>query len=228
MKFSFFILDKKIVFSLLLLGFSQSALATYGQNEICENEFKKEASIASEEQLFQCLQTALSIRQAIGFAYPTGGQPDPSRVASVTNYVDHWAYMINKALRTSDNEYIRKSSAKLDRLDRDLDRFPIYRGIVFRGSEFPPIESLEIGKIFTDKAFVSTSLDIEIAEGYVGVPGYLSVILSKSGRLLSYGRSTRELSAEKEVLFPRNRSFKVQNIYKSEKDKLTIIFLIEQ
>jgi hypothetical protein len=216
-----------LLYFISLLACSIVTIRSPASEDVCETALTKNASSAPEELLVQCLHAVLQNKGAVG-AVINEGHSDLAAIASVTNYVDHWAYLINSALRTGDTAYTEKNSAKLNRLDKDLQKFPVYRGVVFRGSEFPPNQALDIGIVFTDKAFVSTSLDVDIAKGYVGVPGYLSVIVSNSGRLLSYGKSTQSLSVEKEVLFPRNRMFKIVHTYKSEDHKLTTVFMVEQ
>lgn len=179
----------------------------------------------SDETISSCFEESLAKGESIGFSQ-IGGEVSNLAKESVADYVDVWAYLINKALRTNDSSYIRKNQGKLNRLDQSLEQYPIYRGVVFRGSEFPPAEKLEKNITFKDLAFLSTSQDISIAEHYAGVNGYLNVILSKSGRILSYNKKTEELSGEKEILFPRGASFKVYDI--KNKNGITLVFLIEQ
>ncbi|GEM_PF-6915785 len=176
--------------------------------------------------LSNCFSEALSNHTGIGFTLITGNPSDFDKEV-VSDYVNISAYLINQALRTNDSKYIKKNRSKINQLDQSLRSFPTYRGIVFRGSKFPPTANLQKNIIFNDLGFVSTSLDLSIAEHYAGTGGYLTIILSKSGKILSYDETTEELSGEKEILFPRNRIFKVFEIQIDQKKDITHVFLIE-
>lgn len=194
--------------------------------EECEKEFLKDHDHLADEVLDRCFERAQTHHKSIGL-YTSKASVSKSDMEIVKHYMDQWAYLINKALRTHDQKFLKKNQYNQKRLDKAILNFPIYRGIVFRGSEFPPTESVVVGKIFKDKAYVSTSRDATVAEGYAGTNGYLTVILSRSGRSLAYDKSTRDLSPEKEVLFPRDRSFKIHKIQKDLKNNLTVVYLIE-
>jgi len=189
--------------------------------------------IASQETacdmhvLQECLSDALRSRSVRG-AISVPGNPSGSDKQIVSHYIDVWAYLINRALRVGDSKFLKKNKSKLEQLDVGLANFPVYQGIAYRGSEFPPTIKLEKGLVFEDPAFLSTTLDIAIAEHYAGVSGYLSVIWSKSGRVLSYDESTASLSAEKEVLFPRNSRFEILEVRQEARRSVTVIFLVEQ
>jgi len=66
--------------------------------------------------------------------------------------------------------------------------------------------------VFADPAFLSTSRNLTVAEGYTGAAGYLSVVLSKTGRQISYNDSTDDLESEMEVLFPAGTKFRVISV----------------
>lgn len=184
-------------------------------------------SSLTDEGIRLCFEEAVANWSAVGFSTP-GSEPSSSDRAAVSGYVNSWAYLINRALRTGDSKYINANSARLGRLDQALLKFPIFRGVVFRGSEFPPNRQLTKDTTFTDAAFVSTTMDVSIAEHYAGVKGYISVILSRSGRVVQYDQSTRELSAEREVLFPRDRVFRVFDVQEYKKTEVRLVFLVEQ
>ncbi len=222
--------------SLILLPFLWATIgcSTYStrniasQQSTCEDRLKNNLeSKLSDEAIQLCFESAITKWGSIGFSN-SSGQPSNSDKAIVSDYVDVWAYLINKALRTGDSAYIRDNTPKLNRLEQSLLKFPIYRGVVFRGSEFPPVKNFEKGTIFKDPAFISTSMDISIAEHYAGVNGYITVILSRSGRILSYDKATEELSGEMEVLFPRDKVFKIFAIQKYKSTPVTLVFLVEE
>ena len=153
-------------FKILLFGLLLSAACATGPNRTtasenhCENSFKNALQAdLTDEIISSCFDEALAQGKSIGFAQ-TVGQVSNSDKKSIANYINIWAYLINTALRTNDSNYIRKNQSKLNQLDRSLEQFPIYRGVVFRGSEFPPNEKLEKNISFPDLAFLSTSQDI--------------------------------------------------------------------
>lgn len=194
----------------------------------CEEELKKQSDFESPDSVAQlCFDSVSKEWKTLGFIIPSTTKPSGLDNAIIANYIDHWAYLINQALRIENLAYIKTNQEKVNRLDQALLKYPIYRGIVFRGSTFPPAKKLETGMTFKDSAFVSTSLDFSVAEGYAGATGFISVILSKSGRTLSYDKSTDELSAEMEVLLPRGLSFKVFAIEKYKDTGHTLVYLVE-
>lgn len=171
------------------------------------------------------LERAWRTKTSEGEASATAS-PSESDRRMVGHYVDVWAYLINKALRTGDREYLARNRTPLARLDLALERFPVFEGVVFRGSSHPPSVSLEPGAVLQDPAFVSTSRDFWIAEHYAGAAGYISVILTRSGRLLSYDKKTESLSEEREVLIPRSRSFRVIRFGEKYRGH-EVVFLVE-
>ncbi|MBI5622704.1 MAG: hypothetical protein HY924_02880 [Elusimicrobia bacterium] len=191
----------------------------------CEAALQKTLPEIPADAMSECLDLARRSKSPIGKAGPSGIPSDSER-RIVAHYVDVWAYLINGALRRGDTRYIADNRGLLSRLDKALGAFPVFRGIVFRGSSYPPAPSLEPGSVFQDPAYVSTSLDWSIADHYSGANGYVTVIFTQSGRLLSYDRSTEELSAEKEVLIPRGRSFQVIKTIRAEGGP-TVVLLVE-
>ncbi|MCX5795101.1 MAG: hypothetical protein NTY77_06380 [Elusimicrobia bacterium] len=191
----------------------------------CAAELKKPLADIPAAVMSECLDLAWRSQSAIGEAAPSGAASDSDR-RIVGYYVDTWAYLVNRALREGDSRYLDANRAPLARLDLALGGFPVFRGVVFRGSAYPPSATLAPGTAFIDPAFVSTTMDPAIAEHYAGADGYITVIFSQSGRLLSYDRSTQELSAEKEVLIPRGRSFRLLKTGRSDRG-LTVVFLVE-
>ncbi|MEK7858681.1 MAG: hypothetical protein AAB320_06010 [Elusimicrobiota bacterium] len=180
---------------------------------------------ATRQNQLACLKAALSARKAPGVARGEARlEPDERR--ALLAYIDSFAYLINKALRTGDKSYVDRHAADIRLLRRALDHLPAFEGVVFRGSDFPPAGGLGAGA-FVDPAFVSTSLSFEIAEHYAGVGGYLYVILSRSGRLLSYDKSVAELAAEQEVLFKNGAAFQILEVLPQPKDRRTVVFLAE-
>lgn len=114
---------------------------------------------------------------------------------------------MNLALRT---KMISKPLSYLvRRLDVTLDRMPLYKGIVYRGTDLPEsiVRNLKVGNEFSDLGFMSTSR----LTGFSGA--YKFIIISKTGRTIE------DISAspdEYEVLFKRGTKFKITRLYSKE------------
>ena len=184
--------------------------------------------VAPREAALACMKAAFALHmspgQAVGAENSTN---EDRRVLDI--YVDHFAYLINKALRTGDKDYLEKKAEYIRTLGRALDRLPAFHGVVYRGSLFPPLVGAATvpGLIFVDPAFVSTSQSLDVADGYTGVDGYLYVILGSSGRVLGYGKSIDELSVEEEVLFKTGTRFEVLAVVAEPKERRTLVFMAE-
>lgn len=159
-----------------------------------------------------CFQSLLAVPDYVSplqaVPVPTG-QLTGKEQAALDKYVDMYAYLVNAALR--DGKDVSKYRKYIRTLNRALGKLPAYSGVTFRGSSYPPVakEKLAPGAVFTDPAFLSTSRNLEIADGYTGANGYLSVILSKTGRQMIYGNAIADLGVEMEVLFPTDTRFRV-------------------
>lgn len=162
-----------------------------------------------------------------GYESPPGAPSAPVSRGDqrrIDAYVDSRAYLLNGALRTGDRERVGRYGDEIRALNEALGRIPAYRGLVFRGSAHPPAASLNRGEVFTDPAFVSASRRVEIGEHYAGVKGYVSVIVSRSGRSLAYTKGTAELDSEAEVLFQTGTRFRILDA-KPRADGVTVVFL---
>lgn len=140
---------------------------------------------------------------------PASGQLTGAENDVLFRYVDSYAYMINSALRKGEN--VHKYAKFIKRLNSALDKLPAYRGVTFRGSAYPPLPAgrLVAGAVFTDPAFLSTTRNLVVADGYAGADGYLSVILGRTGRSLSYSAALAGLESEMEVLFRASTRLRV-------------------
>lgn len=185
-------------------------------------------SSAYDAQTITCLSGLAAIPDYVSplAVVPAPAQLTKGETAAVNKYVDSYAYIVNAALRKG--EGVSKYRKFIDTLDSALRKMPVYTGVTFRGSAFPPVteNKLVSDTVYTDPAFLSTSRNLAVAEGYTGTNGYLSVILSKTGRQISYTSSIDELGTEMEVLFPTDTSLRV--IAASPRpDGITIVYLEE-
>jgi hypothetical protein len=125
---------------------------------------------------------------------------------AIEDYTTDKFQAINKALR-SDAPLAGENKKIVSRIDSALAKANKYKGpAVFRkfDADESLIAQLQVGKTFSDKAFISTSKDPPafIPRGTVGLQ-----IVGKSG--VDISALSLHGSAEKEVLFPRNTKFKV-------------------
>lgn len=185
-------------------------------------------SSAYGAQTISCLSGLAAIPDYVSplTAAPAPAQLTKEESAALEKYVDSYAYIVNAALRKG--EGVSKYRKFIATLNSALEKLPAYSGVTFRGSGFPPVpaDKLVAGTVFTDPAFLSTSRNLAVAEGYTGATGYLSVILSKTGRQISCTSSINELDTEMEILFPTNTHLRV--IAVSPKPAgVTIVYLEE-
>lgn len=148
--------------------------------------------------------------------------PTNEEAKGLKEYTSDGFERINSALRGSlvdENE--RKEALELaQKADQALRALPSYRGESYRGTSLPPevINSLKVGGTFSDKGFLSTSSDRDVAEEFAlevkgnQKPVFFS-IQSKHGKDISGGS---DLPSESEVLFAPNSKFKIKAV--EEKD----------
>lgn len=171
-------------------------------------------SSAYDAQTISCFSSLAAIP---GYVSPLTAVPAPAQltkdeIAALDKYVDSYAYIVNAALRKGED--VSKYRKFIKTLNSALGKMPAYSGVTFRGSAFPPLplEKLKPGAVFTDPAFLSTSRNLTVAEGYTGAGGYLSVMLSKTGRHISYNAFLDGLESEMEILFSTDTKFRVISV----------------
>ena len=132
---------------------------------------------------------------------------------AVKDYVSSYSYKINEKLRNHE-ELSEVEQEYVNNLDRALNKFPPYEGIVTRSLEFMYEDDLEtfvnshvVGKIKNYDQYLSTTVgEVYNDKGQVQI-----IIESKHGRDIRYYNEK-----EQEILFKRNASFKVIKITKQE------------
>ena len=120
----------------------------------------------------------------------------------------------NAALRVGSQEGIQIGN----KISGILESAPKFKGTTFRGIAFDTFEEVEkymdgsdIGSVFSDAGFMSTTLNRRIAENFTGASGVLLKIKSKSGVLIS---PVSSFADEVEVLFDYGKTFRVSKINK--------------
>ena len=151
--------------------------------------------------------------------------------SAVNDYVNNSAGL-NSALRADEDFAEERYGNLISELDETMVRAPnitspitVYRGIR-GGDDFPPeLEGLEVGDVFFDSAFVSTSLSPTSALGFAGIYNAdsthgivleIAVPANSEGIFPNswlgtggMGPSSNNFASELEFLLPRNSGFKV-------------------
>lgn len=143
---------------------------------------------------------------------------DQAEFLSVYSYTSNDFVAINPAIRKK-TDNLKLLNALIETLDSALLKLPIFQGTVFRGVSLKPeiAKGLEVGSIFKDDAYLSTSTSMP----YGG--SYQFVIQSQTGREVFHLSPNPD---EKEVLFPRRTQFKITKIY--QKNATTFVEMTEQ
>jgi hypothetical protein len=159
----------------------------------------------------------------------TSQKPEYGQQA-VYDYVNTNGMFFNRALRADEEGTMNTYGAKIRELDETMSRTPnitkgitVYRGIQSGEDDMPPeFEDLQVGDVFSDAGFVSTSLDPATAATFglagnpianqgtvfrIDVPANSEGIFPNSW----LGVSDNSASGEWEFLLPRGSSFKVNS-----------------
>ena len=143
----------------------------------------------------------------------------------LNNYTGLGHEDLNDALR---NETVDASQqARVDALNRALDRLPPYEGPVVRGTDLPPdvLAQYQPGAAVTEPAFFSTSINPAVPQSTAFAGNVEFRVLSRTGRDIS---SFSMFPTEQEVLFPTGVTFYVLDRRSDPLTGMTIIEMIEQ
>ena len=141
----------------------------------------------------------------------------------MTNYISSDSYKINDDLRR--NKISKNKKQFIENLDAALAKMPIYhsskplqRDYFFDKQEALDdfISNFEIGGVFTDSSYISTS------KIYYGQGKETIHVIIKSSKT---GRDISEFNVnEQEVLFPRNSKFRIDDAYVDDNGKMTMVW----
>lgn len=149
---------------------------------------------------------------------------------AVYDYVNTDGMQLNRSLRADEEGTMQRNGAKVLELDETMARTPnitrpitVYRGIQSGEGDMPPeFEDLEVGDVFTDAGFVSTTLDPVTAADFglagnpvadqgtvfrISVPANSEGIFPNSW--LGLSEDGNSAAGEWEFLLPRGSSFRV-------------------
>jgi ADP-ribosyltransferase exoenzyme len=127
-------------------------------------------------------------------------------LSALNNYTGLGHEDLNDALRTGTMD--ASQQARVEALNRALEKLPPHSGLVYRGTDLPPevLAQYQPGAVVTEDAFVSTSVDPAVARSPTFAGNVEFRIVSKTGRDIS---SLSLISHEQEVLFPSGMQFYV-------------------
>lgn len=158
---------------------------------------------------------------------------------AIIKYKSSSSYMINEELRNKGyNKLDEKIKKIIDNISSGLEKLPIFTGTVYRNIDLDAVKKYNYdgdeklskfidehrkGNIVTYPAFTSTS---KSKNGYPIDSGCQAnfEIISKSGRDIT---SLQGIAAEEEVLYDRNKSFKILDSFWN-KDKSRFIIKMEE
>jgi hypothetical protein len=149
----------------------------------------------------------------------------PEEQSALADYSGLGYEDLNDALRNSSMD--ASQQARVDALNQALEKLPPHEGPVFRGTNLPPevLAQYQPGAIVSESAFLSTSMDLTVAQSDAFAGNVEFRILSKSGRDIS---SFSVIPAEQEVLFRTDVPFYVVDRRIEPRTGRTIIEMIEQ
>jgi len=147
------------------------------------------------------------------------GQLTQEEILTFNKYTSDYSYRFNNALRTGKNvtEEIGKDA---EILSRAINRGKKFKGECYRGMKLANekenvkfLNNIKEGNIFSDKGFLSSSVDMEEAVNFTKGAGknkYIFKIKSNKGIDISqYSKEGYEL--EKEILFNKKTSFTINS-----------------
>jgi hypothetical protein len=146
-------------------------------------------------------------------------------LSALNNYTGLGHEDLNDALR---NETVDASQqARVDAINRALDKLPPYEGPVVRGTDLPPdvLAQYQPGAAVTEPAFFSSSINPAVPQSTAFAGNVEFRVLSRTGRDIS---SFSMFPTEQEVLFPTGVTFYVLDRRSDPLTGITIIEMIEQ
>ena len=146
-------------------------------------------------------------------------------LSALNNYTGLGHEDLNDALRNGTMD--ASQQARVDALNRALDKLPPYEGPVFRGTDLPPdvLAQYQPGAAVTEPAFFSTSINPAVPQSTAFAGNVEFRVLSRTGRDIS---SFSMFPTEQEVLFPTGVTFYVLDRRSDPLTGITIIEMIEQ
>jgi hypothetical protein len=156
---------------------------------------------------------------------PATGPLTSEELSALTDYTGTGHADLNSALRSDAVDATQH--ARIEALNKALEKLPPYHGPVVRGANLPPevLAQYLPGEVVTEPAFLSTTTNPAIAQSPAFSGNVELRILSTTGRDLS---SVSILPHEREILFPAGTKFYVLSRTLDPVTGRTIIEMIER
>lgn len=153
------------------------------------------------------------------------GPFSPKDLTSLGDYTGVGYEDLNHALRTDTMD--ASQQARADALNQALRKCEPHRGAVFRGTDMPAevLAQYQPGAVITESGFLSTTMDLTVAQSPAFAGNVEFRILSATGRDIS---SFSVIPDEKEVLFPTGTKFYVVDRKTHPDTGLTVIEMLER
>ena len=125
-------------------------------------------------------------------------------LSALADYTGSGYQDLNEALRSGALD--ASQHARVEALNRALEKLPAYQGPVIRGTNLPPevLAQYRPGEVITEDAFLSTTTNPAVARSQVFSGNVEFRIMSSSGRDIS---SVSMFPGEQEILFPAGTRF---------------------
>jgi hypothetical protein len=146
-------------------------------------------------------------------------------LSALNNYTGLGHEDLNDALRNGTMD--ASQHARVEALNRALEKLPPHNGPVFRGTDLPRevLAQYQPGAVVSESAFLSTSMDLGVAQSTAFAGNVEFRILSRTGRDIS---SFSTFPTEREVLFQTDVPFYVVDRRLDPSTGRTVIEMIEQ
>jgi hypothetical protein len=161
-----------------------------------------------------------TVIQSVAMSKTAVSKLDASAKQSVNAYSDTAYIPINNCLRSSCNDLDVKNQTHIQQLDKAIGSSALPQDtVLYRGFGFAPkgLSKLKVGATFSDKGYVSTSLNRSIAESFTKGGAKGSVVMrikAKKGTKALPVSAISEYQKEHEVLLPRGSNFRVTGVTK--------------
>jgi hypothetical protein len=146
-------------------------------------------------------------------------------LSALADYTGPGHVDLNEALRSGIVD--ASQQARVDALNRALQKLPPHDGLVFRGTDLPPhvLERYQPGAVVTEPTFFSTSKDLAVARSTAFAGNVEFKIVSLQGRDIS---AYSKFPTEQEVLFRNGSQFYVVDRKTDPRTGTTVIEMIER
>ena len=150
-------------------------------------------------------------------------------IAQVNKYTGSYYARINQFLRGQRKELDADASSVIEGVSKYIELSPKYEGISYRGivadrSSFDFFKSFKKDSVFTEKGFMSTSINKLVADDFSDGTNF-KIIFEVAGKKGVDVSGVSDISEEKEVLFDKLSKFKVKKIKVVDKNNYGSIYI---